>query len=161
MEEFTFTISPMWDVLKQFKIVRGPRSILKWGFWQVVTMNIVEMMYNPGFTGIHSSPKERQLPKCCVSFEKECNRNANLKNDVLIEMHMWHTSTSYIYFICSDWEDWREDTDPAVCLFCDNSDSAEEIISHLKVLFSKSQNIFVQTLVWYLQSSHDSSTICT
>ena len=27
---------------------------------------------NPRFTGIHSSPKERQLPKCCVSFEKEC-----------------------------------------------------------------------------------------
>ncbi len=35
--------------------------------------------------------------------------------------------------ICSDWEDWREDTDPAVCLFCDNTDSAEQIISHLKV----------------------------
>ncbi len=46
--------------------------ILKWGFWQVVTLSIVEMMYNPRFTGIHSSPKERQLLKCCVSFEKEC-----------------------------------------------------------------------------------------
>ncbi len=45
-----------------------------WGFWQVVTMSIVEMMYNPRFTGIHSSPKERQLQKCCVSFEKECNK---------------------------------------------------------------------------------------
>ncbi len=31
------------------------------GFWQVVTMSIVEMMYNPRFTAIHSSPKERQL----------------------------------------------------------------------------------------------------
>ena len=29
-------------------------------------------MYNPRFTGIHSSPKERQLQKCCVSFLKEC-----------------------------------------------------------------------------------------
>ena len=28
--------------------------------------------YNLRFTGIHSSTKERQLPKCCVSFEKEC-----------------------------------------------------------------------------------------
>ncbi len=44
----------------------------KWGFRQVVTRSIVEIMYNPRFTGIHSSPKERQLPKCCVSFEKEC-----------------------------------------------------------------------------------------
>ncbi len=27
-------------------------------------MSIVEMMYNPRFTGVHSSPKERQLLKC-------------------------------------------------------------------------------------------------
>ncbi len=30
-------------------------------------------MYNPSFTGTHSSPKERHLQKCCVSFGKECN----------------------------------------------------------------------------------------
>ena len=28
------------------------------------------MVYNYSFTGIHSSPKERHLQKCCVSFEK-------------------------------------------------------------------------------------------
>ncbi len=47
-------------------------GFLKWRFWQVVTLSIVEMMDSPRFTGIHSSPKERQLRKCCVSFEKEC-----------------------------------------------------------------------------------------
>ncbi len=31
------------------------------------------MMYNPILIGIHSSPKERQLQKSCVSFETECN----------------------------------------------------------------------------------------
>ena len=32
----------------------------------------VEMMYAPISIGIHSSPKERQLQKCCDSFETEC-----------------------------------------------------------------------------------------
>ncbi len=34
-------------------------------------------MYNPRFTGVHSSPKERQLQKCCVSFGKECSSGEN------------------------------------------------------------------------------------
>ena len=37
-----------------------------------VTLDHGKSAYNPRFTGIHSSPKERQLPNCCVSFEKEC-----------------------------------------------------------------------------------------
>ncbi len=41
------------------------------GSW-VVTMSIVKIMHNPRFTCIHSSPKETQLQKCCVSFGKEC-----------------------------------------------------------------------------------------
>ena len=30
-----------------------------------------EIMYSPIFIGIHSSPKDRQLQKCCKSFETE------------------------------------------------------------------------------------------
>ena len=30
------------------------------------------LMHNPRVTGIHSSPKERQLQKCCVSFRNDC-----------------------------------------------------------------------------------------
>ena len=42
------------------------------GFWQVVIMSIFKTMYNPRFTGIHSSPKVRQLENCCVSFGNDC-----------------------------------------------------------------------------------------
>ncbi len=47
------------------------------------------MMYNPRFTGIHSSQKERQLPKCCVSFEKECMIKIK---DKIQQMSRVHTS---------------------------------------------------------------------
>ncbi len=30
------------------------------------------MKFGPNFTGLHSSPKERQLQKSCFSFEEEC-----------------------------------------------------------------------------------------
>ncbi len=41
---------------------------------------ILLMMYNQGFTGIHSSPKERQLQKSCVSFGKECKKHSHNNN---------------------------------------------------------------------------------
>ncbi len=41
--------------------------------WHRVFMSIAKMVYNSSFTGIHSSPKERHLQKCCVSFGKECS----------------------------------------------------------------------------------------
>ena len=54
------------------------------------TMSIVKMMYNPRFTGIHSSPKERQLAKCCVSFEKECTkRSMGERGSVPIPLLVW------------------------------------------------------------------------
>ncbi len=53
--------------------MRDPWLILKWAFRQIVTMSIVIMMHNPRFTRIHSSPKETQLQKCCVSFGKDCS----------------------------------------------------------------------------------------
>ncbi len=44
----------------------------EWGFWQIVIRSIVEMTFGPKFTDLHSSPKERQLQKSCVSFGEEC-----------------------------------------------------------------------------------------
>ncbi len=38
-----------------------------------VTQDHAEMMYAPIFNGIHSSPKEMHLQKCCDSFETECS----------------------------------------------------------------------------------------
>ena len=40
------------------------------GSWE-----IFKMMFTPIFIGIHSSPKERQLQKCCDSFETESSRH--------------------------------------------------------------------------------------
>ena len=34
---------------------------------------MIEMMYNPRSTGIHSSSKEKQLQKCYVSFRNDCS----------------------------------------------------------------------------------------
>ncbi len=40
------------------------------------------MMHNPIFTGVHSSPKETQLQKCCASFGKECSGVGNAITDL-------------------------------------------------------------------------------
>ena len=39
---------------------------------KIVTRRNVQMKFDPNFTGLHSSPKERQLQKSCVSFGEEC-----------------------------------------------------------------------------------------
>ena len=73
LKDFGFTILLRQHVLKHFKILREPCLILEWGFWQVVTMTIVELIYNPRVTGIESSPKEMQPYECCVSFGNDCS----------------------------------------------------------------------------------------
>ena len=72
LEDFSFTILLRQHVLKHFKIVREPCLLLECGFWQVITMSIVELIHNPRVTGIQSSPKEMQPYGCCVSFGKDC-----------------------------------------------------------------------------------------
>ena len=42
--------------------------------------SILEMMYDPRFSGTHPSPNEMQLPKSCVSFGEECRLWFNVAN---------------------------------------------------------------------------------
>ncbi len=48
------------------------RNFYSWIFPGAQGQGHVTLDHNPRFTGIQSSPKERQLQKSCVSFEKEC-----------------------------------------------------------------------------------------
>ena len=42
-------------------------------------MSIAEMAFGPKFTDLHSSPKDRQLQKSCVSFGEECNEDQTVQ----------------------------------------------------------------------------------
>ncbi len=53
--------------------VREWLGISEWGFGQSAIRRIVEMTFGRMFTDIHSSPKEKQLWKSCVSFGEECS----------------------------------------------------------------------------------------
>ncbi len=78
IRQFTLNLKRNATFLHGFFL--GPRVRVMWP-WIMGNLHIgffVEMMYNPRFTGIHSSPKERQLPKCCVSFDKECTSPVGL-----------------------------------------------------------------------------------
>ena len=61
---FNFQIfygDPGWGSVTQGHVHQGKCS------W-----SIVEMTFGPKFTDLHSTPKERQLQKSCVSFGEEC-----------------------------------------------------------------------------------------
>ncbi len=47
-------------------------EISQWDFWKIGTRSITEMTCCLKFTDLHSSPKEMQLQKSCVSFGEEC-----------------------------------------------------------------------------------------
>ncbi len=64
-------------------------GILKWGFWQIATRSILQMIFGIKLNDVHSSPKERQLQKTCVSFGEECtlipNCMGSYHGQILIE----------------------------------------------------------------------------
>ena len=72
LEASSFVIFQQWLVLRCLMTVQERGRILEWGFWQIGTRSIVKMTFGPNFTDLHSSPKERQLQKSCISFGEEC-----------------------------------------------------------------------------------------
>ncbi len=72
LEASNFVKLQLWLVLRCPLTVQERWGILESGFWQIVTRSNVQMKFGPKFTDLHSSPKERQLQKSCVSFGEEC-----------------------------------------------------------------------------------------
>ncbi len=87
--------------------------------------------YNPRFTGIHSSPKERQLQKCCISFQNDCNEVQSPEFDpnhgiVHGIFHLWSLSEILAFIFVKwktiPWEFWNFD------LILEFSDQAINVI---------------------------------
>ncbi len=72
LKDSSFVIFLQWLVLKHLMSVWYRWGILGCDFWQFGTRSIAEMTK---FTNLHSSPKEMQLRKSCVSFGEECTQN--------------------------------------------------------------------------------------
>ena len=67
LEASSFVKFKRWLVPRCLMTVREWRGIIEWGFWQIGTRSMVKIIFGPNFTDLHSSPKERQLQKSCVS----------------------------------------------------------------------------------------------
>ena len=78
LEATSFVKLQLWLVLRYPLTMREWWGILEWGFWQIVTGCNAQMKFGPKFTDLHSSPKERQLKKSCVSFGEECSECAGM-----------------------------------------------------------------------------------
>ena len=72
LEESSFVILLWRLVLKHLMIVRESWGILKSDLWRIATRSILQMTFGIKLNDVHSSPKERQLQKTCVSFGEEC-----------------------------------------------------------------------------------------
>ncbi len=81
----TFNLSILPGTPGSLTLTYGLDDFVK-SSWKWLEKNRI---YNPRFTGIHSSPKERQLQKCCVSFGKECT---------VQDYNFWFLILSIYYF---------------------------------------------------------------
>ena len=92
LEASSFVKFQWWLALRCLMTVREHLGIFEWVFWQIVVRSIVEMTFVPKLTDLHSSPKERQLQKSCVSFGEECTTpafTANCSDFSLITSLSW------------------------------------------------------------------------
>ncbi len=105
LQNYSFVNFRMWCVLKHFKTVREWWEILESGFCQVLTRNTIKMIHYVRFTDIHSSPKEMQPCRTCVSFGEECifTMPLNFQNSTLGQLsiyrmwQLWFIRSSMFY----------------------------------------------------------------
>ncbi len=55
-------------------LTQGHIDFVKNSLLQIAARSILQMTFGLTLNGVHSSPKERQLQKSCVSFGDECSK---------------------------------------------------------------------------------------